>query len=581
MPLNKVNYVDGQTIISAQNMNDIQDEVIRLGEKEIVQSDWLEQDENSLAYVKNKPFGVAGQYRVACTTETMLTSGKLIEINTRNDDYNNQMNDSRNNGSNVYYLYKVSSGMLFDIMGIGLYQKIAFEYSSGQYLTIQDLKNGGGNIVSLSLYIDNPNVVSGKVYFYGDITYDLATSGIVLIEDSSDSILTPGLYVAFNAQKKSQITKVLINSSYLFNAPGALSMIDMPLAVNYAVMALDGLKQPLQPMVESVQESLNSFSSALDNKVDKIGNKVLSDVNFTKAYENAVKSIDTIKSDISNLSMRCSDLEDIFLSGAATLARATEIAANPYGVSLSAQNIGEELGKLALGQNSDKIFADEEENIVFIKMSDKIPTPEDISKGFTMVVSMLNFSSSVLPSMIPMSPYCYIHIGNMEIDSNGWSFVDENLVITDGMMVFLEGLVIIVNDINNPFGLPKGVYTTILPEEMSVLCSGLQISGFDLSSSTAPVSRAQIEDILLFIEESTVTFTVNGVSHRAIKGMTWGEWVNSRYNDTELTVVTHWQAGQMIGISSGYILRPHSYVRPNEVIQEEEYSLGREVSEPT
>lgn len=37
-------------------MNDIQDEIIRLGEKEAVQSDWLEQDENSLAYVKNRPF---------------------------------------------------------------------------------------------------------------------------------------------------------------------------------------------------------------------------------------------------------------------------------------------------------------------------------------------------------------------------------------------------------------------------------------------------------------------------------------------------------------------------------------------
>lgn len=54
MSLNKVNYVHGQTIISAQNMNDIQDEIIRLGEKETVQSDWLETNEDSLAYVKNR-----------------------------------------------------------------------------------------------------------------------------------------------------------------------------------------------------------------------------------------------------------------------------------------------------------------------------------------------------------------------------------------------------------------------------------------------------------------------------------------------------------------------------------------------
>ena len=89
-------------------------------------------------------------------------------------------------------------------------------------------------------------------------------------------------------------------------------------------------------------------------------------------------------------------------------------------------------------------------------------------------------------------------------------------------------------------GLPKGLY---VPTSFDMLILGLQINGFDLSSSTAPVSRAQIEDILLFMEESMITFTVNGVSHRAIKGMTWGEWVNSRYNDTELTIVTHWQAG--------------------------------------
>ena len=54
----------------------------------------------------------------------------------------------------------------------GAYIRYVYD-SSGQYLTIQDLKNGGGNIVSLSLYIDNPNVVSGKVYFYGDITATL------------------------------------------------------------------------------------------------------------------------------------------------------------------------------------------------------------------------------------------------------------------------------------------------------------------------------------------------------------------------------------------------------------------------
>lgn len=578
MPLNKVNYVDGQTLITAQNMNDIQDEVIRLGEKQVVQSDWLEKDENSLAYVKNKPFGAAGQYGVACTTETMLNSGKLIEINTRNDDYNNQMNDSRNNGSNVYYLYKVSSGMWFDIMGVGLYQKIAFEYSSGQYLTIQDLKNGGGNIVSLSLYIDNPNVVSGKVYFYGDITYDLATSGIVLIEDSSDSILTPGLYVAFNAQKKSQITKVLINSSYLFNAPGALSMIDMPLAVNYAVMALDGIRAPLLPMVESVQESLNNFSSALDNKVDKVGNKVLSDVNFTKAYESQVKNISNLANRISNLEYyHDSNYTDQEAMKQSAIMIANEIAANPCGAYLNTQELLTEYAKFMSGQTSDKVFSVvSDSNVLFAKMSDKTPTKEDFKKGFSTVLAY----PDEISGFMAIRPQIGLMIPDIAFNPDIWEELEAESAFTDldeaGSFIFSDVFLIVQE--GNSMGLPKGLY---VPASFDMLVLGLEINGFDLSSSTAPVSRAQIEDILLFIEESMVTFTVNGVSHRAIKGMTWGEWVNSRYNDTELTVVTHWQAGQMIGISSDYILRPHSYVRPNEVIQAEEYSLGREVSEPT
>lgn len=577
MPLNKVNYVDGQTIISAQNMNDIQDEVIRLGEKEVVQSDWLEQDENSLAYIKNKPFGVAGQYRVACTIETMATSNKLIEINTKNDDYNNQMNDSRNNGSNVYYLYKVSSGLIFDFFGVGIYQKIAFEYSDGQYLTIYDLKNGGGNIESLSLYIDNPNIVSGKVYFYGDITYDLATSGVVLIEDSSDSILTPGLYVALNAQKESQITKVLINSSYLFNAPGALSMIDMPLAVNYAVMALDGIKQPLQPMVESVQESLNNFSSVLDNKVDKVGNKVLSDVNFTKAYENQVKNISNLENRISNLEYYHNpDYTDEEVMKESAIMIANEIAANPRGAYLNTQELLAEYAKLMSGQTSDKVFMPPfDSEVFFTKISDKTPTKEDFTKGFSTVMAC---PDEILGFMV-IRPQVGLMMPDIAFYPELWENIGVDSIFTDldevGSFIFSDAF--LVAQEGNSMSFPKGLY---VPTSFDMLILGLQINGFDLSSSTAPVSRAQIEDILLFIEESMITFTVNGVPHRAIKGMTWGEWVNSRYNDTELTIITHWQAGQMIGISSTHLLRPYSYVRPDELIKAEEYHLGHETSEP-
>lgn len=61
MSLNKVNYVDGQTIISAQNMNNIQDEIIRLGEKEAVQSDWNQNDETALDFIKNRTHGIDWQ----------------------------------------------------------------------------------------------------------------------------------------------------------------------------------------------------------------------------------------------------------------------------------------------------------------------------------------------------------------------------------------------------------------------------------------------------------------------------------------------------------------------------------------
>lgn len=507
MSLNKVNYVHGQTIISAQNMNDIQDEIIRLGEKEAVQSDWLEQDENSLAYIKNKPFSAnLGQHRISYNIDEDVTDSDLIEV-TLNGKYSSYY-------SGTYYLFNVGSSDIMEqelIRKVLFDQRVAFEYLDGSYSTLYDMYNGIGSKMSLLGYgFDNPNII-GAIYFNADIVLQ-PERGVVVIENSTDPDISKGIYICFNSQKKSDIKKVLEN----FYSNSSLSTVEMPLGVNYALYALEGVRYPLQPALESAMESLNNVTEALDNKVDKVGNKVLSDVNFTKAYENAVQSIDTIKSDISNLSIQCDDLEDIFLSGTATMARATEIAVNPYGVSLSAQSIGEELGKLALGQNSDKIFifADENTDIVFIKMSDKTPTPEDISKGFTIVVSMLlNFSSSPLPSMIPMSPYCYIHIGDMEIDDNGWQFVNENLTITDGMMVFLEGLVVIVNDINNPFGFPEGVYTAMIPgEEIPVLCSGLQISGFDLNSSTAPVSQEQLGDISSILDsiigEQVWTFTL-------------------------------------------------------------------------
>lgn len=571
MPLNKVNYVDGQTLITAQNMNDIQDEVIRLGEKQVVQSDWLEKDENSLAYVKNKPFGVAGQYTVLCTAEEAAASNKLIEIIS-----DTPYNDGYNEGSNIYYLYRVSQlYQFFDFYGFGLNHRIAFETSSGSYATLYDLKIGGGNRRSISTYISNPNI-TGFIQFWGDVDSALF-NGVIVIEESTDDTIQTGVYIGFSAKKKTSITRVLRNNSYIFLGPGALSTMDMPLGVLHALMMLEGVNAPLASTIAAADEAITNLSNSLDNKVDKSGNKVLSDVNFTKAYENQVKNISSLENRISNLEYyHNSNRMDEEAMKQSAIMIANEIAANPRGAYLNTQELLTEYAKLMSGQTSDKVFAVSGFEVFFAKMSDKTPTKEDFKKGFSTVLA---YPDEILGFMA-IRPQIGLMIPDIAFDPDIWEELEADSAFTDldGVGSFIFSDVFLIVQEGNSMGLPKGLY---VPTSFDMLVLGVQINGFDLNSSTAPVSRAQIEDILLFIEESTVTFTVNGVSHRAIKGMTWGEWVNSRYNDTELTVVTHWQAGQMIGISSGYILRPHSYVRPNEVIQAEEYSLGREVSEPT
>lgn len=560
MSLNKVNYVDGQTIISAQNMNDIQDEIIRLGEKEVVQSDWLEKDENSLAYVKNKPFGPVGQYQVICITEEAATSNKLIEITAG---YYDQRD--------TYYLYDVTPNT-WDLLGIGLYQKVAFEDSNGWYLTVYDMEMGCGTVSSLSAY--NVLGVTGKVYFTSDTTPPL-DKGVIVVEESTNSEIKPGIYICFNAQKETWAKRVLFNRSCVWLAPGALSTIDMPLSVNWALNILHGLPpSPLKPMIESVTESLNN----LDNKVDKETGKGLSEVNFTKTYESKVKNISNLENRISNLEYYHSpDYTDQEAMVQSAMMIANEIAANPRGAYLNTQELLTEYAKLMSGQTSDKVFAVSGFEVFFTKLSDKTPTKEDFTKGFSTVMA---YPDEIFGFMV-LRPAMGLMIPDIALDPDIWeNLTGDSSLFTDldevGSFIFSDAVVVAQE--GNSMGLPKGLY---IPTSFDMLILGLQINGFDLSSSTAPVSRAQIEDLLLFMEESMITFTVNGVPHRAIKGMTWSEWVNSRYNDTELTIVTHWQAGQIIGIDSSYMLRPYTYVRSDELIKAEAYSLGHEIAEPT
>lgn len=566
MPLNKVNYVDGQTLITAQNMNDIQDEVIRLGEKQVVQSDWLEKDENSLAYVKNKPFGVAGQYTVIDVKEA-AQSDNLIEVS---------MHDPSNNNNNaIYYLYKIDYNG-WDFTGLGHDQKIAFEMNNGYYCTLYDMRCAFGAKYSLESYgFNNPNV-SGVVQFWSDAGGS-PNLGIVVIEDSTDSTITTGVYLCFNSNKQTFVSKVLMNSSCTWLGPGALSTIDMPLGVNYALAALEDIRTPLKPMIDSVTESLNNLSDALDNKVDKVGNKVLSDINFTKDYETQVKSISNLANRVSNLEYYhdSNQMEEEAMKQSAIMI-ANEIAANPRGVYLNTQELLIEYAKLMSGQTSDKVFiAPFDSDVFFTKISDKTPAKEDFKKGFSTVMAY----PDVISGFMALRPQIGLMIPDIAFDPELWENIGVDSIFTDideaGSFIFSDTF--LVAQEGNSMGFPKGLY---VPTAFDMLILGLQINGFDLSSSTAPVSRAQIEDILLFIEESMITFTINGVSHRAIRGMTWGEWVNSRYNDTELTIVTHWQAGQIIGVSPSYVLRPYGYIRPTDLIQAEGYTLGQETAEP-
>ena len=72
MSLNKVNYVDDQTVISAQNMNDIQDEVIRLGDRALEFQEYINKKSSGIS---NEPMIIdcqgseGGQFYFISTTQ--------------------------------------------------------------------------------------------------------------------------------------------------------------------------------------------------------------------------------------------------------------------------------------------------------------------------------------------------------------------------------------------------------------------------------------------------------------------------------------------------------------------------------
>lgn len=495
MPLNKVNYVDGQTVISAQNMNDIQDEVIRLGEKEAVQSDWLEQDENSLAYIKNKPFSAKlGQHRITYNIDEDVTDSDLIEVTL----------NGKQSWSGTYYLFNVGSSYIMEqepIRKVLFDQRVAFEYSNGSYSTLYDMYNGIGSKMSLLEYgFDNPNII-GAIYFDVDFVSS-PERGVVVIENSTDPDISKGIYICFNSQKKSDIKKVLEN----FYGNSSLSTIEMPLGVNYALYALEGVHYPLQPALESAMESLNSMSSALDNKVDKSGNKVLSDVNFTKAYETQVQSINSLQNRITNLEYYHDDnmLNQEALQKSALL-MTSSIAANPRGAVINTQILMEEYEKLITGQSSDKLFILDTTGTMAMKISDKLPSKEDFKKGFAVTVGGSDYMSGVNI----MQPQAGIFIPSITLSPGFWEDEGEFFMDISSKSFIVMNAIAVVGDEGPDAILSPGLYAFGTMDQFAI---GLQINGFDLNAPSAPASREQVGDISAILDsiigEEVWTFTL-------------------------------------------------------------------------
>lgn len=211
--------------------------------------------------------------------------------------------------------------------------------------------------------------------------------------------------------------------------------------------------------------------------------------------------------------MRCGELEDITISCSAAAARATEIITNPHGAYLNSQILVNEMLKINLGENSDKVFV--QGTIFFVKLSDKVPSAEEMSKGATIVLSMVGTPTyGNFPSWSPsLLPFAYIHIGDIRVDNKGWSYANSNTELFDGGKSFFDGWLISIEDSDNEYGLPVGIYTTMDMSNLpGIMCSGLQINGFNLNSSTAPVSQEQLGDISSILDsiigEEVWTFTL-------------------------------------------------------------------------
>lgn len=498
MSLNKVNYVNGQTVISAQNMNDIQDEVIRLRENQIylnnqmiIQPNYEQNDDTAIDYIKNRPFYNSTVYKpypkysfenTRYVTYTNITSSGYYQL--LNGQY----------GTDISDLFAGSSASFIEG------QEYLVDISGHQFIC--KAKVDDSSLPEPIIYLGNASLIdetvfenTKEVFCIAHITYDNSRTLLTFGNTSGYNFFVGGFNYTL------AIAKVISESK-------TIDPVFLPeaTATTKGVVLVDDILN---------KDSKNAISNSavftqLENKVDKVNGKGLSDVNFTKEYE---AQIDANKINISSIGMRCGELEDITISCSAAAARATEIITNPYGAYLNSQILVNEMLKINLGENSDKVFV--QGTIFFVKLSDKVPSAEEMSKGATIVLSMVGTPTyGNFPSWSPsLLPFAYIHIGDIRVDNKGWSYANSNTELFDGGKSFFDGWLISIEDSDNEYGLPVGIYTTMDMSNLpGIMCSGLQINGFNLNSSTAPVSQEQLGDISSVLDsiigEEVWTFTL-------------------------------------------------------------------------
>lgn len=501
MPLNKVNYVHGQTIISAQNMNDIQDEVIRLGENQInlrnqmmIQPNYEQNDNTAIDYIKNRPFYNSTVYKSyhryslenpKYVTHTDITRSGYYEL--LNGEYGSDISDLFL-GSTASFVK--DQEYLIDISGQQFIYKARIDDSS---LPEPIVYLGNASLIDKTIFED-----TGEVFCIAHVTYD-NTHVFITFGDTRDYNFFIG-----GVNYTLAIAKIVSE----FKTIDPIFLPEATATTKGAVLIDDILNKDSKNAISN-----SAVFTQFENKVDKETGKGLSDVNFTKAYEDEVKYIDTIRNQILEMNMNQSDFEEIVSSANSAAARAIEVITNPYGAYLNSQVLTNEMLKINLGESSDKIFV--QENTFFVKLSEKIPSMEEMTKGVTIILSLVGeeFLYGNPPSWTPsLYPLTYIHVGDIRIDNEGWNFINSNTELFDGGRKFLDGLIISIEDSNNEYELPVGIYTTMNFNLSGIMCSGLQINGFDLNSSSAPASRGQVGDISAILDsiigEEVWTFTL-------------------------------------------------------------------------